>query len=177
VVDRDSLTGLQDLDTRFHTWLESEYHRSPHRGLVGRTPLEVWLEKAHLIISLDPSVNLEELFKHEDIRKIHKDSTFTLHGVLYEVDSTLIGENLRLRYDVSIPPMRRRIMVYLDGKPCGNARIVDTYANSRVRRAFNSDHLIVDKPPTESSRQPTTPVSASLAASRVLDAPTKREQP
>jgi transposase InsO family protein len=177
VLDRDSLAGLQDLDTRFHTWLESEYHRSPHRGLGGRPPLEVWLEKAHLIIPVDPSVNLDELFKHEDIRKVHKDSTFTLHGVLYEVDSTLIGQHVRLRYDASIPPMRRRITVYLDGKPCGDARIVDTYANSRVRRAFNSDHLIVDKPPTESPRQPTTPVSASLAASRVLDAPAKKEQP
>ena len=176
VLERDSLAGLQDLDTRFHTWLESEYHRSPHRGLGGRSPLEVWLEKAHLIIPLDASVNLLEVVKHEDIRKVHKDSTFTLHGVLYEVDSTLIGANVRLRYDASIPPVRRRVQVYLDGKLCGDARVVDTYANSRVRRAFNSDHLIVDKPSTEPPRQPTTPVSASLAASRVVDAPAKKGQ-
>jgi transposase InsO family protein len=176
-LDRDSLADLQDLDTRFHTWLESEYHRSPHRGLGGRTPLEVWLEKAHLIIPLDPSVNLDELFKHEDVRKVHKDSTFTLHGVLYEVDSTLIGEHVHLRYDASIPPARRRVMVSLDGKPCGDARIVDTYANSRVRRAFNSDHLIVQERPAETPRQPTTPLSASLAASRLLDTPPKKEQP
>lgn len=168
----ESLASLQDLDSRFHSWLESEYHRSPHRGLGGRTPLELWLEKAHLIIPIDPTVNLDELFKHEEVRKVHKDSTVTLNGVLYEVDSTLIGEHIHLRYDVSLPPLRRRVMVLLDGKPRGEARIVDTYANSRVRRAFNSDQLIVEKHPGPSSPQPSaTPLSVSLAASRLLHTP------
>ena len=58
-------------------------------------------------------MNLDELFKHEDIRKVHKDSSVTLHGVLYEVDSTLIGEHIHLRDDVSIPPLRRRVVVRL----------------------------------------------------------------
>ena len=170
ILDCESLASLQDLEVRFHTWLESEYHRSPHRGLGSRTPLELWLEKAHLIIPVDPIVNLDELFKHEDIRKIHKDSTFTLQGVLYEVDSSLIGENVHLRYDASLPPLRRRVMVSLDSKPRGEAHIVDTYANSRVRRAFNSGQLVVEKQqPQESPQQAPTPVKASLAASRLLD--------
>jgi len=172
----ESLASLQDLDARFHSWVESEYHRSPHRGLGGRTPLEVWLEKAHLIIPIDPTINLDELFKHEDIRKVHKDSTVTLHGVLYEVSSILIGQHIRLRYDVSIPPLRRRVMISRDGKPYEDARIVDTYANSRVRRANNSEHLIVEKqqPKVDFPVQPTTSISASLAASRLPD--TKERQ-
>ena len=112
-------------------------------------------------------MNLDELFKHEDIRKVHKDSTFTLQGVLYEVDSTLIGENVHIRYDASLAPMRRRVMVVLDGKSRGEARLVDTYANSRVRRAYNSGQLVVESHPQESPHQPTTPVRASLAASRL----------
>ena len=141
---------------------KGEYHRSPQRGLDSRTPLEAWLEKAHLIIPVDPTVSLEELFKHEDIRKVHKDSTFTLQGVLYEVDSTLIGENLHIRYDASLAPLRRRVMVVLDGKSRGEARLVDTYANSRVRRAYNSDQLVIESQPTEHPHQPTTPLRASL---------------
>lgn len=169
ILDCESLASLQDLDMRFHTWLESEYHRSPHRALGGRTPLELWLEKAHLIIPVDPTVNLDELFKHEETRKVHKDSTFTLAGVLYEVDSTLIGEHIHLRYDASLPPMRRRVMIFLDGKPRGEARIVDTYANSRVRRAYNTDQLVVEKQSSQSPQQPTTPLRASLAASRLAE--------
>ncbi len=39
-LDKPSVRSLADLNTRFHTWLESEYHRAPHRGLGGRSPLE-----------------------------------------------------------------------------------------------------------------------------------------
>ncbi len=177
VLDCESLANLTDLDMRFHAWLEMEYHRSTHRGLDNKTPLEVWLEKAHLIIPLDPTVNLNDLFMHEEVRKVHKDSTFTLHGVLYEVDSILVGERIHLRYDASLPPQRRRLQVSLEGKAYRDARVVDTYANSRVRRAFNSDHLVVEKQqPQDSPAQLTTPVSASLAASRLPQTLTKERQ-
>ena len=51
--------------TSVSTWLESEYHRSPHRGLKGATPLETWLAKCHLIVALDPAVDLAEAFCHQ----------------------------------------------------------------------------------------------------------------
>jgi transposase InsO family protein len=174
VPDCDSVASLRDLDVRFHTWLESEYHRSPHRSLGGRTPLELWIEKAHLIIPLDPTVNLAEVFMHEDTRKVHKDSTFTLYSVLYEVDSTLIGEHVRLRYDPALPPRRRTVRVLLGNEPRGEARIVDAYANTRVRRAYNSDQLVVQQP-TESVAPTTTPLKASLAASRLMHGKAKEE--
>jgi len=177
-LDPDSIKSLEDLDLRFHRWLESEYHRSPHRGLDGKTPLEAWLEKAHLIIPVDPSVDLTEVFLHEASRKVHKDSTLTLDGVLYEVDSTLIAERITLRYDSSVPPQRRRLMVFHDGKPCAEARMVDAYANTRVRRGSMYKDLIVDSPPDElppatavplrpSTPPSPTPLSASLSASRL----------
>jgi putative transposase len=174
VLDCSSLASLQDLDMRFHTWLESEYHRSPHRSLGGRTPLERWIEKAHLLIPLDPTVNLAEVFMHEDRRKVHKDSTLTLYGVLYEVDSTLIGEHVRLRYDPALPPRRRPVRVLLGNEPRGEARIVDAYANTRVRRPYNSEHLVVQQP-TESVTPTTTPLKASLAASRLMHDEAKEE--
>src|SRR5271157_5276106 len=174
ILERDTISGLADLDMRFHTWLESEYHRSPHRGLGGKTPLELWLEKAHLVIPIDPTVNLAQVFLHEEGRRVHKDSTLTLDGVLYEVDSTLIGERIRLRFDPAVPPMRRRVEVFLDGRPRGEAHIVDAYANTRVRRAYNTEHLVVQESP-ESPRPTTTPLTASLAASRLLDAHPKED--
>ncbi len=42
----------------FRTWLESEYHRSSHRGLQGATPLGARIEKAKHIITIDPTVDL-----------------------------------------------------------------------------------------------------------------------
>jgi hypothetical protein len=95
--------------------------------------------------------------------------------VLYEVDSTLIGERIHLRYDPSLPPKRRRVEVFLDGRPRGEARIVDAYANTRVRRAYNTEHLVVQESPESLGPATTTPLTASLAASRLLDAHPKED--
>ncbi|MFA5141313.1 MAG: integrase core domain-containing protein [Elusimicrobiota bacterium] len=176
-LDPRSLKSLQDLEQRFHSWLESEYHRAPHRGLEGATPLERWIERAHLIIPLDPTLNLQELFLHEDSRKVHKDSTITLDGVLFEVPSTLIGRRISFRYDPSTPPARRRLELRDNGQTIGEARRVDSYANAHVKRGSTRkelqltdvDHTV---PPPPATRRP---VDNSLSASR-LDLP-QQEQP
>ncbi len=49
-------------------------------------------------------MDLAQVFLHEAGRKVHKDSTITLDGVLYEVPSTLTGERILVRYDPSICP-------------------------------------------------------------------------
>jgi transposase len=136
-LDKQSVRSLADLNSRFHTWLESEYHRSPHRGLGGRTPLEAWLENAHHIIHLDPTVALDEIFKHELRRRVYGDCTFTLHGILYEVPSVLKGKIIKVRFN---PLQAVRTLELIYEKRCyGEARVVDTYANTRVKRTRNND--------------------------------------
>ena len=46
-------------------------------------------------MALDPTVDLAEAFRHQAARKVHRDSTVTLDGVLFELPSTLIGERGR----------------------------------------------------------------------------------
>ena len=185
-LESDQLAGVADLDQRFHTWLESEYHRSPHRGLKGATPLETWLAKSHLIVALDPTVDLAEAFRHQATRKVHRDSTVTLDGVLFELPSTLIGERVVLRYDPALPPPNRRLFVHHRGRLVGAARLVDSYANARVRRADlrldPSDDDAPDAAGAPAARSappdaPLPPAAASLAASRVaLNPSTDRSQ-
>ena len=182
----DQLAGIADLDQRFHTWLESEYHRSPHRGLKGATPLETWLAKCHLIVPLDPTVDLAEAFRHRATRKVHRDSTVTLDGVLFELPSTLIGERVVLRYDPTLPPANRRLFIHHRGRLVGEARLVDSYANARVRRAdLRLDPSGDDEPDAADTTvarsdppdDPLPPAAASLAASRVTVSPeTDRSQ-
>jgi len=139
-LDEQSIKSIDDLNARFHTWLESEYHRSPHRGLNGSTPLEAWLAKAKHIITIDPTVDLDDVFFHEITRKVHKDSTITVNGTLYEVPSILNGRTVKLRFDPRIPNAPR--FVSCDGVEHGQARVVDTYANTKVSRAHrHRDHL------------------------------------
>ena len=176
----DQLAGIADLDQRFHTWLESEYHRSPHRGLKGATPLDTWLAKCHLIVPIDPTVDLADAFHHHATRKVYRDSTVTLDGVLFELPSTLIGERVVLRFDPTLPPANRRLFVHHRGRIVGEARRVDSYANSRVRRAdlrldppgdHESDDTGATAPRSDPPDDPLPPAAASLAASRVTVSP------
>lgn len=158
-LDEQSIKSIDDLNARFHTWLESEYHRSPHRGLNGSTPLEVWLAKAKHIITIDPTVDLDDLFFHEITRKVHKDTTITVNGTLYEVPSILIGRTVKVRFDPWIPNAPRHL--FCDGIAHGEARVVDTYANTRVSRAHrHRDHLEHDAGPKHAN------ITASLQAAR-----------
>jgi len=176
----EHLASIADLDQRFHTWLESEYHRSPHRGLDGATPLQTWLARSHLIVPVDRTVNLQEAFRHEAARTVHRDSTITLDGVLFELPATLIGQRVTLRFDPQPPPQRRRLLVYHDGRCLGEARMVDSYANAHVRRGefrleLSDQDNVHDQDTdagaaphrTDDPHEPLGPTNASLAASRI----------
>ena len=166
-LDKNRVTGLPDLNIRFRTWLESEYHRNPHRGLGGQTPLECWMAKVTYIIQTNQNIDLDDVFLHEESRKIYKDNTFSLHGMLYEVPGMLALKKIKLRFDpVSTDP----VMVYFEGKYIADARIVDSYANCRIVRNTHSKTI------TESQAQSAGPprdnthdirIASSLSASHI----------
>ncbi len=136
-LDPSSIRSIQDYDMRFRSWLESEYHRQPHSGLQGRTPLDAYLAGTDHIFRLDPSIDLDEVFCHEDSRVVANDGTVSVGGVHYEVPSILIGSKVKLRRNphTDVP----LICVYRDGKDYGKARRVDAYANARSRRIMDQD--------------------------------------
>lgn len=167
-LDPVDIKSLADLNTRFRTWLETEYHRTPHSGLNNQTPLDAWLARADHIVSIDPTINLDEVFLHEATRKIYKDNTFTLQGTLFEVPVPLAGARVSILYDPHTPVLVPR--VYHEGKYQGNGRVVDAYANTRVKRnvinrgtvqpATNAAHQSEDEKESASSFN----VRASLSA-------------
>ena len=168
-LDKESVRSLADLNARFHTWLETEYHRSPHRGLGGKTPLEAWLEKAHNIIHLDPTVDLDEIFKHEIRRRVYSDCTFTLDGILYEAPAVLKGKNIKVRFN-PFQAQRTLELVY-EKRGYGEARVVDTYANTRVKRTQRNDPDSGLSPSRQAGRPPkrpqASPTRAALSASNL----------
>jgi len=165
-LDKHSIRSLADLNARFHTWLETEYHRSVHRGLEKKTPLEVWLEKAHTIIHIDPTVDLDEIFKHEITRRVYGDCTFTLDGILYEVVSVLKGKNVKVRFDPFLPA--RKLQIIYEKKSYGEARLVDTYANTKVKRKDSDrNSVIVEKTAKQNKHRSISPTQAAFSASQL----------
>jgi putative transposase len=146
--------SLDALNRRLWAWLEDEYHETPHRGLEGETPLARWAATAGGL-TLPPD-HLDELFLFEEKRKVQKDRTVSLRGVAYEVDASLVGETVTLRYD----PARatRGITVLFRDRVMDIAKPVDAYANCFVRR----DHGTKTLTPTA----PATPPPAGLALRR-----------
>jgi transposase InsO family protein len=140
--DTASLTAL---NRRLAGWIEGEYHHTPHRGLDRATPLEQWARTGAAVRFPEPGLDLADLFLHEAVRKVQKDRTVSLNGVLYEVDAALVGENVTLRFDPGAPP-ERPIQVCFQGQHHALARPVDSYANCFVKRDRPSRTLAVEGP-------------------------------
>ena len=88
-------------------------------------------------------MDLDELFLFEDQRKVQNDRTVSLHGQVYEVDASLIGQRVTLRYDPTQP--EAPVQVVHNGQLIEQARRVDLYANCFVKRhrrtgALDPDH-------------------------------------
>jgi transposase InsO family protein len=125
-------TSLEALNRRLWSWVEGEYHQAPHKGLGGETPLDRWAKVSDEVRLPDAGADLGALFLFEDKRKVHKDRTVSLRGVVYEVDAALVGETVTLRFD----PARigKPVEVWLKGRRVALARRVDAYANCFVKR-------------------------------------------
>jgi putative transposase len=125
--------SLEALNRRLAAWIEGEYHHTPHHGLDGETPLERWAQTAEQLRFPEPTLDLDDLFLFEATRKVNKDRTVSLAGVLYEVAAELVGAKVTLRYDPLAPP-GRALQVWHEGRQIQLARPVDLAANCLVKR-------------------------------------------
>lgn len=147
-LSEDDTRDLPSLNRRLWAWVEGEYHHAPHRGLERNTPVEQWTLCAQDVSFPEPGMDLDDLFLFECMRKVQKDRTVSLNGVVYEVDAALIGEKITLRFDPGAAP-GRPIQVCHKGKTIEQAKPVQLYANCFVKRHRPSSTLEVDGPAPE----------------------------
>jgi hypothetical protein len=159
LTDADT-ASLEALNRRLAGWIEGEYHASPHRGLELQTPLERWAQTGERLRYPEPTLDLDDLFLFEEQRSVHNDRTVSLHGRVYEVDATLVGQRVTLRYDPSRP--EAPVQVVHQGQVIEQARQVDLYANCQVKRQRRTGALTTDDPASP---------PASTLAMRTLDGP------
>ncbi|VFN05920.1 MAG: Mu transposase, C-terminal [Candidatus Kentron sp. G] len=74
-------------------------HRWPHHGLDKITPLEKWAKTGDSVQFPESGCDLDDLFLFELQRKVQKDRTVSLNGIVYEVDAALVGETVTMRFD------------------------------------------------------------------------------
>lgn len=96
----EKISGLSDLNARLWAWLEQVYHRRPHQGLHGKTPLDRWREDLLHVRPLGFKADrLDDIFYHRVERTIHKDGTVSWAGKKFEVPYERCGEKVNLVVD------------------------------------------------------------------------------
>jgi putative transposase len=126
-LDSQQVRTLEDLNSRFQTWLEAAYHRCVHGG-IETTPLARWQRDIEHIRQLPSSMDLRRLFFHRADRLVRRDSTVLIHKRFYEVPPHLTGRRVEVRFD---PLDLTQLEIYVEGQFEGIARQVDAVVNAQ----------------------------------------------
>lgn len=131
MLSEKNMQSLSAINQALWAYIEIEYHRAPHR-ILGKTPLDCWARVGQRVRYPEPGVDLDDLFLFEAKRKVQKDRTISLNGMVYEIDASLVGETVTLRYNPA--DQGEIIEVCLNSQFVQEAKLVDTYANCFVKR-------------------------------------------
>ena len=132
-LDVTRLRDLSDLNARLWAWLETVYHRTPHSGLEGQSPLQRYQQDLARIRTLGTlAARLDALFHHRVTRKVRKDATVSYQGDRFEVPYELSGRSVCLVVD----PHSQKVLGVEDanGQSLGAATPLDALANVHRRR-------------------------------------------
>lgn len=132
-LDVSRLNDLDDLNARLWAWIEQVYHRRPHGGLDGQTPLERYQrDLANIRFLGQKAARLDELFHHRVVRKVRRDGTVSYQGKDFEVPYELSGKTVLLVVD----PHEGKVVGVEDaeGKSLGAVTPLDTLGNAQRRR-------------------------------------------
>jgi hypothetical protein len=133
---------LEALNERLKGWIEGDYHQRVHSS-TGQTPLERYL--AHLEALRPAPRDLWDYFRVPARRKVDKDRTVSLGGLLFEAPAGLIGKTVTLLYHKHDP---KRVEVLLDENSRGFLTPLNVGINSRVRRGARQDPELVPHQPS-----------------------------
>jgi putative transposase len=112
------LAGIADMDQlndRFTAWAESYLNCRVHSE-TGQTPISRF-QTLGSPPGVDPQL-LHEAFRWSCLRRVNRTACVSLLGNRYQVDPSLVGRQVELRYD---PEDLSRISVHFQGMPVGEA--------------------------------------------------------
>jgi putative transposase len=126
-----NIDNLYDLNARLWAWIEEYYHKSPHKGLDGKSPLSRYRKDIELINPVKMSMSdFEKIFYQRISRRINKDGSFSLDGKLYEVPYELSGKTVF----IGLTPSTRAPQVIEDEAGNDLGAIIDLDAKSNLHR-------------------------------------------
>jgi putative transposase len=107
--------SFEELNDFFMAWAEQVANARIHAE-TRQAPMQRFLE--HYTGSVPPPAVLAEAFRWSVTRRVTKTASISLQGNRYQVDPSLVGRSVELRFD---PEDLARIEVYSHGIPVGTA--------------------------------------------------------
>lgn len=127
LINQGKLTTLKQLNEYLRSWLEA-YDNRVHRSTkqTPRKRFEAKQENHRLI----PAEMLREIFLWEEERTVRKTAVIELEGNLYDVDSSLRGKKIQIRYN---PFDLSYIQVWKDGQRFDDAKPAELRSQSHSK--------------------------------------------
>ena len=120
---------LADVEQKLRTWLARFYQDAPHAGILGRAPATVFAEGEKVLVD---KAELEAALTVRTRRRVRRDSTVSVGGVVYEVPyGYLAGQVVTIAtsfFESTTPVLE------LDNGKKARLKLVDPTANSKAPR-------------------------------------------
>lgn len=127
LMNSDRKEKLDLLNHHFAEWVD-EYNNRVH-GTTKQTPYERY--RANLECARPAPKELIDYFRAIEFRRVKKDRTIRLHGLIFEAPVGLIDRQVELRFHPETPS---EVEIFFDGKSFGPATPVNPQVNSKVGR-------------------------------------------
>jgi len=128
--------SLNELNEAFDGWLTQVYHQRKHSA-TKQSPFARFTANLHCLRQAPD--NLHDYFRKLARRKVNKDRTITLNGLLFEAPVALIGKRVELLYHESKP---EQVEVKYQNQSFGMLCPVNLNVNCRVKRDKNNNPQI-----------------------------------
>lgn len=127
---------IAELNAKLSTWIQNDYHSRQHSS-TGTTPQARFQDGSEHLRQLELSHHsLEKLFHTRLERTVRKNGTIRIANKVYEVNLSLRGRKIEVRYD----PFNNQTEpeVYHQGHYIGTAHLADLHANSQLHHGHHN---------------------------------------
>lgn len=135
LINQEKLTTLKQLNVYLQSWLEA-YDNRVHRS-TKQTPKKRFEEKSEHTRHLSAEI-LKDIFLWEEERTVRKTGIIELEGNHYDVDSSLRGKRIQIRYN---PFDLSTIQVWKDNERFEDAKPAELRNQSHSKFPDDTDHI------------------------------------
>jgi transposase InsO family protein len=146
---------LDELNEDFDEWVDA-YNNKKH-GTTKEKPVDRYQKNLECV--RPAPINIIDYFRRVTVRKVKKDRTISLHGVIYEAPVVLIDKQVELKYHEGVPS---EVEIFFNSMSFGNVMIVNPHVNAQIGRSWGTPSKKIIKKQKELNETQKKPQNGEL---------------